>query len=164
MFDVAWSELALIGAVALVVIGPKDLPKVMRSMGQWARKARLLAGEFQRGVDEIVRQAELDDLRKQVESLKPSVENAGRAMEEAGRKIEASVTGVETAPGSVTEEPVSPAEPVVPTTAPEGTDAPVTEILPEPGGDFVPPPEAELPAPFPDKEPAPLSAPKEAGR
>jgi sec-independent protein translocase protein TatB len=72
MFDIAWSELALIGAVALVVIGPKDLPKVMRTMGKWTRKARLLASEFQRNFDDMVRQAELDDLRKQVQGITPA--------------------------------------------------------------------------------------------
>lgn len=72
MFDIAWSELALIGAVALVVIGPKDLPKVMRVMGQWTRKARLLAGEFQHNFDEMVRQAELDEVRRQVQSANPA--------------------------------------------------------------------------------------------
>ena len=56
MFDIAWSELALIGGVALLVIGPKDLPKVMRSMGRWTRKARLLAGEFQRNLDDMMRE------------------------------------------------------------------------------------------------------------
>ncbi|HIJ37765.1 MAG TPA: twin-arginine translocase subunit TatB [Rhodospirillaceae bacterium] len=72
MFDVAWSELALIGAVALVVIGPKDLPRVMRTMGQWTRKARLLAGEFQHNLDEMVRQAELDEVRRQVQAVNPT--------------------------------------------------------------------------------------------
>ncbi len=72
MFDIAWSELALIGAVALVVIGPKDLPKVMRTAGQWTRKARLLAGEFQRNFDDMVRQAELEEVRQQVQSVNPT--------------------------------------------------------------------------------------------
>ncbi|MTJ80396.1 MAG: twin-arginine translocase subunit TatB [Telmatospirillum sp.] len=71
MFDIAWSELALIGAVALVVIGPKDLPKVMRVMGQWTRKARLLANEFQHNFDEMVRQADLEDVRRQVQAVNP---------------------------------------------------------------------------------------------
>jgi sec-independent protein translocase protein TatB len=62
MFDIAWSELALIGAVALVVIGPKDLPRVMRTAGQWARKARLLAAEFQRNVEDMVREVEKQDI------------------------------------------------------------------------------------------------------
>lgn len=69
MFDIAWSELALIGGVALIVIGPKDLPKVMRSMGRWTRKARLLAGEFQRNLDDMMRESELDEVKKQVQSV-----------------------------------------------------------------------------------------------
>jgi sec-independent protein translocase protein TatB len=76
MFDIAWSELALIGAVALVVIGPKDLPKVMRTMGQWTRRARLLAGEFQRNIDDMVHQADLDDVRRQVQSVTPAAMKA----------------------------------------------------------------------------------------
>jgi len=71
MFDIAWSELALIGGVALVVIGPKDLPKVMRSMGRWTRKARMLAGEFQRNLDDMVRESELAEVKKQVQAVNP---------------------------------------------------------------------------------------------
>ncbi len=72
MFDIAWSELALIGAVALIVIGPKDLPKVMRTMGVWMRRARLMASEFQRNFDDMLREAELDELKREVESVSPS--------------------------------------------------------------------------------------------
>lgn len=64
MFDIAWSELGVIAVVALLVIGPKDLPKVLRSIGQWTAKARAMAREFQSGIDDMVREAELDDLRK----------------------------------------------------------------------------------------------------
>ncbi|MDK9722588.1 MAG: Sec-independent protein translocase protein TatB [Rhodospirillales bacterium] len=69
MLDVDISELAVIAVVALVVIGPKDLPKVLRVMGQWTRKARLMAGEFQKSVDDMMRESELDDLRKQAQSF-----------------------------------------------------------------------------------------------
>ena len=71
MFDIAWSELALIGAVALIVIGPKDLPKVMRQLGQWTRRARAMAAEFQRNLDDMMREAELDDIRREVEKVSP---------------------------------------------------------------------------------------------
>lgn len=64
MFDIAWSELGVIAVVALVVIGPKDLPKVLRTVGQWTSKARSMAREFQSGIDDMVREAELDELRK----------------------------------------------------------------------------------------------------
>lgn len=65
MFDIGWSELMLIGLVALVVIGPKDLPKAIYGVGKWVRKARLVAREFQSHVDDMMREAELDDLRQQ---------------------------------------------------------------------------------------------------
>ena len=67
MFDMGWDEMLLIGVVSLVVIGPKDLPKVLRQAGVWARRAREMAHEFQRGVEEMTREAELDDLKKDVQ-------------------------------------------------------------------------------------------------
>jgi sec-independent protein translocase protein TatB len=64
MFDIASSELLLIALVALLVIGPKDLPKVLRVVGQWLAKARGIASHFRLGLDEMVRQAELEELEK----------------------------------------------------------------------------------------------------
>lgn len=69
MFDIGWDEMALVAVVALIVIGPKDLPHVLRACGQWVRKAREMAGEFQRGVDEMVRESELAELKQQVEKV-----------------------------------------------------------------------------------------------
>ncbi|CAA7616975.1 Sec-independent protein translocase protein TatB [Magnetospirillum sp. SS-4] len=66
MFDIGWDEMALIAAVSLIIIGPKDLPTVLRQVGRWTRKAREMASDFQRGMDDMVRDSELDDLRKQV--------------------------------------------------------------------------------------------------
>lgn len=68
MFDMGWDEMLLIGVVSLVVIGPKDLPKVLRQAGIWVRRAREMASEFQRGVEEMTREAELDTLKKDVET------------------------------------------------------------------------------------------------
>jgi len=67
MFDFAWSELALIAVVALVVIGPKDLPRVLKSVGQWVRKARAIAREFQGSLEQMVREAELDDVKQDID-------------------------------------------------------------------------------------------------
>ncbi len=67
MFDFAWSELMVIGAVALVVIGPKDLPKALKTAGMVVRRARGMAREFQNSIDDMIREAELEDVRKSVQ-------------------------------------------------------------------------------------------------
>jgi len=64
MFDIASSELLLVALVALVVIGPKDLPKAMRFVGHWVGKARGMARHFRSGFDEMIRQAELEEMEK----------------------------------------------------------------------------------------------------
>ncbi len=64
MFDIASGELLLVALVALLVIGPKDLPRVLRYVGQWVGKARRMASHFRSGFDEMVRQSELEDLEK----------------------------------------------------------------------------------------------------
>ncbi|TNC98256.1 MAG: sec-independent protein translocase protein TatB [Stygiobacter sp.] len=69
MFDIGMDEMALVAVVALIVIGPKDLPHVLRMCGQWVRKAREMAGEFQRGVDDMVRESGVSDLKSQVEKV-----------------------------------------------------------------------------------------------
>jgi sec-independent protein translocase protein TatB len=66
LFDIGWPELLLIGVVALVVIGPKDLPNALRVAGFWFRKARGLSREFQSSVEQMIREAELDEMRQQL--------------------------------------------------------------------------------------------------
>lgn len=70
MFDIGWQELVVIGVVALIVIGPKDMPTAIRAVSRWAAKARALAREFQQGIDEVVREAELQDVKKQIEEVR----------------------------------------------------------------------------------------------
>ena len=72
MFDIAWTELLVIIVVALVVVGPKDLPRLMRTAGQWAGRARAMADQFRRSFDDIARQSELDELRSEVNRLQQS--------------------------------------------------------------------------------------------
>jgi len=69
MFDIGWSELLIIAVVAVIVIGPKDLPRALRALGHWMGKARRMAGDFQRQFNEAIREAELDDVKKQVTDL-----------------------------------------------------------------------------------------------
>jgi sec-independent protein translocase protein TatB len=66
LFDLGMSELLLIGVVALVVIGPKDLPKALRVAGFWVKKARTLSREFQSSVEQMIREAELDEMRQEL--------------------------------------------------------------------------------------------------
>jgi sec-independent protein translocase protein TatB len=73
MLDMSWGEIMVIGGVALIVIGPKDLPKALRTLGQMTTKMRRLAGEFQSQFNDAMREAELDEVRKEVETLNRQV-------------------------------------------------------------------------------------------
>ena len=69
MFDIGWSELVVIGVVALIAIGPKELPGVLRTVGQYMGKIRRMASEFQGQFQEAMREAEMADLKKQVDEM-----------------------------------------------------------------------------------------------
>ncbi len=64
MFDIAPTELLIVALVALVVIGPKDLPRVLRTVGQWVGRARGMARHFRSGLDTMIREAELEEMEK----------------------------------------------------------------------------------------------------
>ena len=68
MFDIGWQELFIVAVLALLVIGPKDLPRALRTMGKWVRKARAMARDFQGGLDDVMREAELDGVKDQLVS------------------------------------------------------------------------------------------------
>ena len=70
MFDFAWSEIAIIGAVAMIAIRPKDIPVAIKTVTDVIKKARRMAAEFQTHVDEMVREANLDDVKKQFDDIK----------------------------------------------------------------------------------------------
>jgi sec-independent protein translocase protein TatB len=99
MFDFAWSELLVIGVVALIVIKPKDLPKVLRTVGYWVRQARQVASEFQSSIEQMARDAELSDVKKEIE--------------DAGRKLTAEVH--QTFDPVEIEKKFNPPDPVTPT-------------------------------------------------
>lgn len=138
MFDISWTEFLLIGVVALIVIGPKELPAVLRTLGQWTRKLRNMAAEFQGQFQEAMREAEMADLKKQVDDMAQGVKNyaplkAVRAdVEAAGSDIQASLEkpaptasantadgedAVALATGPVTPEEVAEAAPELPAPA-----------------------------------------------
>jgi sec-independent protein translocase protein TatB len=70
MFDIGWSELLVIAVVAIVVVGPKDLPKLMRGFGHYAGKLRRAASDFQHQFEEAMRESEVEEVRKAIESVK----------------------------------------------------------------------------------------------
>jgi sec-independent protein translocase protein TatB len=67
MFDIGWQELFLVAVITILVVGPKDLPRVLKTVVAGVRKMRGLANDFQRGIDELARETELDDIRKNLE-------------------------------------------------------------------------------------------------
>src|SRR5690242_18010149 len=84
MFDIGWGELVVIGIVALIAIGPKELPTVLRTLGQYMGKVRRMASEFQGQFQEAMREAELAELKKQAEDLKNSVSDLGNSVSDLG--------------------------------------------------------------------------------
>ncbi len=123
MFDIGWDEMALVAVVALIVIGPKDLPAVLRQMGSWTRKARELAGEFQRGVDDMVRETEISDLKAQVEkatdpnALRREIEKTIDPTGDIVKSLEPpSLASLDATPAAP--EPEPPAQPVEPLSRP----------------------------------------------
>ncbi|PKQ04880.1 MAG: twin-arginine translocase subunit TatB, partial [Alphaproteobacteria bacterium HGW-Alphaproteobacteria-11] len=70
MFDIGWSELLIIAAVAIIFVGPKDLPRMMRTIGRYVTKVRSMAREFQSSFEDLARETELDELRKEVTGIR----------------------------------------------------------------------------------------------
>ena len=69
MLDIGWPELLIVALVTIMVVGPKELPRVLRTVTQMMRKVRAMASEFQSGIDDLAREAELDDLKKDIEKV-----------------------------------------------------------------------------------------------
>src|ERR1700761_5035676 len=105
MFDIfSWQHIIILLAVALIVVGPKDLPRMMHMAGKWAGKARAMASEFRRSFDEMARQSELEELRKEIEDLKKNnpVSDIANSMNDMNSSLASAVEGAgqatETAP------------------------------------------------------------------
>ena len=107
MFDVAPTELLLVVVVALVVIGPKDLPKAMRFVGKWMGKARGMARHFRAGLDTMMREAELEELEKQWREQNDAIMREFPRIDDAGTSQTATA---ESAPEAETASAVTDAE------------------------------------------------------
>ena len=131
MFDLGWGELLIVGAVALVVLGPKELPNALRTVTNLTKSARRLAGEFQSGINEIVREAELEDARKAAQSMtKGSISKAIEKAVDPTGEMKSSVSSLEKDVKQIS--PVGPIPPAPPMAAPT---EPAAIAAPEPAED-----------------------------
>jgi len=143
MFEIGWSELLVIGVVALIAIGPKELPGVLRSVGQWMGKIRRMASEFQGQFQEAMREAEMADLKKQVDEMTSTAQNLTNfdPMDSVRKEVEA-VTGDLGATLDPTPAETPPtSEPATTAAAPTPAVDPATATP----GEVAPPPAAPAP-------------------
>lgn len=96
MLDIGGWELLLIGALALIIVGPKDLPRLVREVGRWAARARGLADEFRRGMDEAAKEADLEEVRKAATVKTEVGKELSSLGEQAKRMIESPKAGAPT--------------------------------------------------------------------
>lgn len=103
MFDLfSWSHILILLTVALVVVGPKDLPRLMNIAGKWAGKARDMANEFKKSFDDMARQSELDQLRAEIEKLK-STDPVADLSQDLNHEVQRALNPVDT--GAAQESP-----------------------------------------------------------
>ncbi len=123
MLDIGWPELLIVALITIIVVGPKELPRVLRTVTQMMRKVRAMASEFQSGIDDLAREAELDDLKKDIEKV-ATTDIAGELENEIDptgevtrsmREIETSLkedpreaSGADKLPEPVTDSPIPP--------------------------------------------------------
>jgi sec-independent protein translocase protein TatB len=159
MFEIGWSELLLIGIVALIAIGPKELPTVLRTLGQWMSKLRRMASEFQSQFQEAMREAEMADLKKQVDEMTSQAQSYASfdPVSEVKRELESTQQQIESAmvdtAGAATPSPPVAAEP---STSPAGAEpavAPGTDVA-APAPAAPEPATADADAAKPDGKPA----------
>jgi sec-independent protein translocase protein TatB len=124
MFDIGWSELLVIGVVALIAIGPKELPGALRTLGQWTGKLRRMASEFQNQFHEAMREAEMADLKKQVDEMTSQAKSYSDfdPIGDVRKEIESTQRQIESA---MAEPPASSAAPVTPSAALPGAEVSV---------------------------------------
>lgn len=95
MFDVGWSEMLVIAAVAVLAVGPKDLPRMLRTIGKSVSTVRRMAGDFQRQFDQALREAELDEVRKEMKKPFQPLEDARKSALDFQRQMNQSASSIE---------------------------------------------------------------------
>ena len=151
MFDLGWPEMLVIAIVLIVVVGPKDLPKMLRTFGKTTSSLRKMAGDFRKQFDEALKEAELDDIKSTIDSarkLNPAadIKKALNPMEKAAADVRAGLeAALKPAPKPATETSADPAlHPAEPLKA--GAAAMPGEAAPAPNAESAPKPEPTQPA------------------
>lgn len=159
MFEIGWSELMLIGIVALIVIGPHELPTVLRTVGKTVTKLRRMAGEFQGQFQEALREADIADMHKEITNITDSAKSTLATadmfdpLKSIREEIRSTVEGGTKAEAPRPEEPKAPAQDAAPIAA--AADPAPAELIPPPPAEPLPAPTFDPPAP----EAAPVSVP-----
>lgn len=131
MLDIGWSELLVVGVLALLVVGPKELPRLMRTVGQWAGRARGLAREFQRSMDDVAREADIAELaeaRKMLEDVRSVQSEATKGLGNPGQWMR------DAAQETITGDEPAPAEPSAAEAVPPGPPEPEVKAAAAPAG------------------------------
>jgi len=139
MFDFAWSELGIIALVSVLVLGPKQLPETMRTMAKVMRRVRSLGSEFQGHVNEMIREAELEELRAKVQQFSQTsvAEEVTKVVDPTGEiagQLQAPVVEATPDPHAAASEPTAPAIEAATPAPPAAEDQPQTPQPPETAG------------------------------
>ena len=167
MFDLGWGKIVIIAVIALVVIGPKELPAVLRTVGQWMGKIRRMAAEFQGQFQEAMREAEMADLKKSIDAITDATRGIGSGFDPLSSVTKDIESSFQEKPSETPSTPPVTAEPAgtasagpAPTTEPSvAAEPPVTIEPPVPSEPAPAPPVAEAAAPVETATPAPTPPP-----
>ncbi|MDM7947822.1 MAG: Sec-independent protein translocase protein TatB [Oceanibaculum nanhaiense] len=158
MFDLGWGEMAVIALVAIIILGPKELPHALKTLGRAIRKVREVSREFQGHVDEMVREAELDDVRKQLEDVKgKGITKALQEQVDPKGEFDIRLDPTESDKPKATDGKAADPKPAETKALPE-------KATPEPAGEALPAPAETKAEPAPVSEPVPASEPAKASR
>jgi sec-independent protein translocase protein TatB len=153
MFDISWGKLVIIGVVALLVIGPKELPAVLRQLGQWMTKIRRMAAEFQGQFQDAMREAEMADLKKQFDETTSAIKSTFDTTDIKNELEKMIQDPVGTTPGAPNVAATPPSDPAA--TAPEVPASAPTDPVALGTAPVAPAPAVDVSVPMPELPPPP---------
>ena len=132
MFDIGWQEIIILMLIALIVVGPKDLPRIVKTAGQWMGKARGYARDFQRTIEEAADATEIDAVKKEIDEANRELNTARRDVNEGADAVKRDVTESTDSMNKMLKEDVMPSSKAAPEKANGGQTAPASPAA-EPG-------------------------------